>query len=50
MSLKIKSVETKDNYTLLVTFNNNIKKLYDIKPLFDKWSVFKTLTSIPRFI
>lgn len=31
--------------TLLVSFTDNTKKKYDVKPLFAKWEIFKTLVS-----
>ena len=43
MFYKVKSVETLENYLLLIIFQNGIKKQYDIKPLFEKWKEFKTL-------
>jgi len=33
---KVKSVSALDNYTLLVEFNNNQKKKYDVAPLLSK--------------
>lgn len=47
MFYKVKSVEALDNYILLVTFENGILKRYDVKPLFDKWDIFKDLINIP---
>jgi hypothetical protein len=32
---RIKSINTEDNYILIVTFENNIVKKYDFKPLLD---------------
>ena len=46
MFYKVKSVEAEDDYILLVTFQNKVKKRYDIKPLFEKWHVFKDLKNI----
>ena len=43
MFYKVESVDALDNYLLLITFQNGIKKKYDIKPLFEKWKEFKTL-------
>ena len=43
MFYKVESVDALDNYLLLITFQNGIKKQYDIKPLFEKWKEFKTL-------
>ena len=46
MFYKVKEVEALDNYILLVTFENKIRKKYDIKPLFEKWEIFKNLINI----
>lgn len=47
MFYKVKYVKTLENFILLITFENGIKKSYDIKPLFVKWQVFKDLVNIP---
>lgn len=39
---KIVEVEVLENYKLLITFDNNIKKIKDMKPYLDK-GVFKKL-------
>lgn len=46
MFYKIKDVKPLENYILLVTFENGEVKEYDVKPLFEKWEVFKGLISI----
>ena len=46
MFYKIKDVKPLNDFRLLVTFENNEIKEYDVKPLFDKWAVFKDLISI----
>lgn len=46
MFYKIKDVKPLENYKLLVTFENGEIKNYDVKPLFNKWAVFKDLLSI----
>lgn len=46
MFYKIRNVKPLDDFKLLVTFENNEIKEYDVKPLFDKWVVFKDLISI----
>ena len=46
MFYKVESVKTLENFILLVTFQNGIKKKYDIKPLLEKWQVFKDLVNI----
>ncbi len=43
MFYKIKTVEPLDNFILYVTFENDVKKYYDLKLLFDKWQDFKEL-------
>lgn len=44
---RISRVETKDDHFLLVVFENNITKLYDAEPLFDR-EVFSPLRN-PAF-
>lgn len=46
MFYKVKSVKPLNDYKLLVTFENDIVKLYDVKMLFSKFEIFKTLSSI----
>lgn len=43
---KVKEVEPLQNYVLLVTFENGVKKYYDLNPLFKKWKVFCDLINI----
>lgn len=43
---KVKSVVALPDYMLLVTFEDNVVKYYDIKPLFEKWIEFKNLENI----
>jgi len=43
---KVKSVVALSDYMLLVTFEDNVIKYYDVKPLFDKWLEFKTLENV----
>lgn len=40
---KIKDVSALPDYKLSVQFSEGITKLYDVKPLFEKWAAFKTL-------
>lgn len=40
---KVQSVEALSNFMLLVTFRNQEKRSYDVKPLFEKWDVFLPL-------
>lgn len=46
MFYKVKSVEPKENYNLLVIFENNIQKIYDVSLLFDKYLTFNQLQTI----
>ena len=46
---KVKNVIPIDNMQLVVEFMDDNKKLYDIKPLTNKWSVFKGLYSKELF-
>lgn len=43
---KVKEVEPLQNYVLLVTFENGVKKYYDLNPLLKKWKVFCDLINI----
>ncbi len=45
MFFKVKEVKPIEDYNLIVVFENGAIKKYDIKPLFDKWSIFKDLKS-----
>ena len=45
---KIKAVRTLPDYRLYVQFSEGITKIYDVKPLFDKWAAFKILKSMPE--
>ena len=44
---KIKNVVPLQDYKLLVLFSEGITKIYDVKPLYEKISIFKSLTDIP---
>ena len=41
---KIKAVTPLPNYRLSVQFVEGVTKIYDVKSLFNKWSLFKSLT------
>lgn len=43
---KVKSVKTLDNYILLITFEDNTIKYYDVKNLFNKFKNFQDLINI----
>ena len=47
MFYKIKNVEPIENFILYVTFENDVKKYYDLKLIFDKWQEFKLLQNNP---
>ena len=40
---KIKAVNALPNYRLSVQFAEGVTKIYDVKPLFEKWEPFKAL-------
>lgn len=40
---KVKAVSALPNYRLSVQFTEGITKIYDMKPLFEKWAPFKEL-------
>ena len=44
---KVKEVKPLQDYMLLVTFINGEQRLYDVKPLFDKFLAFNDLKVIP---
>ncbi len=46
MFYKVQDVKPLEKYKLLVTFTNGEIKNYDVKPLFEKWEVFKDLIYI----
>ena len=46
MFYKVKHVQPLDNYKLLVKFENDIKKIYDVSQLFSKFDVFNQLRNI----
>lgn len=46
---KIKNVSTLPEYKLSVQFSEGVTKIYDVKPLFDKIPVFKSLETSKNF-
>ena len=44
---KIKSVGVLPEYELCVQFAEGVTKIYDVKPLFEKWKPFKALDGNP---
>jgi hypothetical protein len=49
MYLGVKNVVPKDNYILLLTFDNNEQRLFDMKPYLDFGPVFKALKDPAMF-
>ena len=45
---KVKAAAALPDYRLSVQFAEGVTKLYDVKPLFEKWPVFKALESSPE--
>ena len=48
MNPYVKSIKFKDDYCLLLTFENDEKRVFDLKPYFDK-PVFARLKNSARF-
>jgi len=45
---KVKTVNALPDYRLSVQFAEGVTKIYNVKPLFDKWTSFKTLENSPE--
>ena len=45
---KVKAVSALPDHRLCVQFAEGVTKLYDVKPLFEKWAPFKTLETSPE--
>ena len=45
---KVKAVSPLPDYRLCVQFAEGVTKIYDVKPLFDKWEPFKALENSPE--
>lgn len=45
----VKAVEPREDYTLLLTFENGERKIYDAKPLLEK-PIYFNLRSLPFFL
>ncbi len=45
---KVKAVNALPDFLLSVQFAEGVTKLYDVKPLFDKWTVFQWLQQHPE--
>jgi len=48
MSPKIENIRTTDNYELIITYEENQVRLFDVKPLLEK-GLFKELKDIELF-
>ena len=46
---KISEIESIGDLNLKIKFENGITKVYDVKPLFDKWEIFKELKNNDLF-
>lgn len=46
---KIISVVANDNFTLIVNFDNGEKRLYDVRPLLKKGTVFEKIADLKTF-
>lgn len=42
---KVATIQPEKDYKLLVGFVSGEKKIYDVKPLFNKWAAFRALAS-----
>lgn len=47
---KIKSVSPLPEYKLSIQFSEGVTKIYDVKPLFERIGIFKSLENNERFI
>ncbi len=45
---KIKEITPLADYRLYVRFEDGAAKIYDVKPLFDKWAPFRALAESPE--
>ena len=45
---KVKAVSALPDHRLCVQFAEGVTKLYDVKPLFEKWAPFKALEASPE--
>ena len=49
MNMGVKAVVPQDNYRLLLTFENDEQRIFDMKPYLNFGSVFKALKDIDLF-
>lgn len=47
--IRIKNVKPRTDYTLLITFTNGEKGVFDVKPYFNKGPVFKEINNPVSF-
>ena len=45
---KVRTICTLPDYCLHVQFSEGVTKIYDVKPLFNKWTAFKLLENEPE--
>lgn len=45
---KVKAVNALPDYRLCIQFAEGVTKIYDIKPLFEKWAPFKVFKKKPN--
>ena len=45
---RVKAVNALPDYRLSVQFTEGVTKIYDVKPLFEKWTAFKALQNSPE--
>ncbi len=45
---RVKAVNALPDYRLSVQFTEGVTKIYDVKPLFEKWAAFKALQNSPE--
>ena len=43
---KVQTVQALDDFNLLVDFQSGERKEYPVRPLFDKWAMFKALAEV----
>ena len=45
---KVKDISALSDFKLSVQFSEGVTKIYDVKPLFDKWPAFTSLIETPE--
>ena len=46
---KIVAVEPNTDFTLLLTFDNDEKRIFDVKPMIEKWGIFAPFADYNNF-